>query len=195
MRDRGEELRIKPALPKAPTLQQALLDDEVDLALSLDAFDDARFCRRKLFEDELVLLTSLQHPLADRKWVRGADLVDCDLLMLEAARENGRRVGRVLFSPGAGFRSVSYLPLTEAILEMVRAGLGVSILPMWSCWSSIARRDVAWARLGKAGLRRKWVGAYRRDSPLAPSIRLLLSILKQQGAPLQRAQHDQVLSA
>ncbi len=183
MRTRGVALQVKPVVPRSPTLDQALLEGEIDLALNLGATSDARICQRRLFHDELVLLTSIAHPLASRQWVEGNDLFDEDLLMLEVAQGGARRVQHALFPRGGGFRSVARLPLAEAIIEMVKAGLGVSILPTWSISPHIARGDIACIRLGKSGLVRKWVASYRRDTRHARSIRELLVFVAKQAPP------------
>ncbi len=183
LRASGTALSIQPVLPRAPHLAQALLDDEIDLALCIDPSKEPRFCQRRLFDDELMLVTATAHALAGRPYVRGQDLADEDLLLVDSAKANQRAVGRVLFPEGGSFRSINYLPLTEAILEMVHAELGVTILPGWSVQHRVQWGQLARVRLGRGGLRRRWVGAYRRDSALASSSRALLALLKELGPP------------
>ncbi len=183
MRKRAREVRLRPVTAEIDDLNDAVFRGRVDLALTIAPQKDERLCQRKLFEDELVLLTAVDHRLACREFVTGDDLQEEDLWMLEAARRNGRAVRTALFPRGGGFRSVSLLPLTEAIVEMVRAGLGVSILPAWGIGPSVQRGDIATVRLNERGLRRKWVGVYRRDLEEAETVRMLLAVLREQGPP------------
>jgi LysR family transcriptional regulator, regulator for metE and metH len=178
MKRRGHEVRIRPVVPRVKNLYQAVLEDEIDLALMIGANKDIRVCQRRLFSDELVLVTARDHALARRSFVSGSDLLDLELILLDSTRDEGGRVRRELFPQGGGFRSVSYLPIAEAILEMVKAGLGVSVLTSWAVAASEKRRDVACVRLNQNGLKRDWTGAYRRSGPLVAPARELLTILK-----------------
>lgn len=184
MKARGIAVNIRPLVPRAATIAEALIEGEVDLGLCFGPTRDERLCQRRLFDDELVLIAAADHPLGSRACVSGADLEEEDLLMLESARRNQGTVGRVLFPRGGGFRSVNHLPLTEAVVEMVKAGLGVSILPLWTVAGPVERGELSWARLTRKGLTRKWVGLYRRDTDKSQAARTLVSVLKERGAPV-----------
>ncbi|MFY2558777.1 LysR substrate-binding domain-containing protein [Corallococcus terminator] len=55
------------------------------------------------------------------------------------------------------------MPLTEAILEMSRAGLGIAILAEWLSAPHLLRGDRVSRRLGSGPPQRTWSIAYRRQ--------------------------------
>ena len=94
------------------------------------------------------------------------------------------RVLKALFGTGPptigrGLR----LPVTEAVLDLVQAGMGVSILAGFTLSSRLARGDIEAVRLTRRGLPRSWSGVFRKRSPLLGPIRTLLDQLKHQGLP------------
>lgn len=59
------------------------------------------------------------------------------------------------------------LPLTEAIMDVARAGLGVAVLSEWIAAPHIRPGELVIRRLGSGPLRRPWRFAYRREVQLA----------------------------
>ncbi len=174
-------IKIVPSATASP--REALEAGELDLALCVDTKKDPRFCQKNLFSDELVLVTSPEHPLAKKSSVCGEDIAKEHLFLYELAATERARVHRLLFPEGGGFEQVTRLPLTEAICEMVRANRGVSILASWSVEPYVRRGELKCVRIGKKGIERKWKGAYPRDSTLVQPIRTLLRVLSSSGGP------------
>jgi LysR family transcriptional regulator, regulator for metE and metH len=72
-------------------------------------------------------------------------------------------VRRILRPAGVRPVRVRFVQLTEAIVEMVKAGLGVSVMPMWSIQSAIAERKIAAVRITPSGIHRTWHAATLRQ--------------------------------
>jgi LysR family transcriptional regulator for metE and metH len=144
----------------------ALLADELDLALCID--------RVELFSDELVLAVPHGHPLARRKYVDGRDLGAETLIAGYIDETERRRVQRTLFEHGGGVRRVVRLPLTNDLLELVRAGLGVAIVAAFTLGPKLERREVRAVRLTPRGIKRRWTAVFRKTSRAADAIRTLL---------------------
>jgi LysR family transcriptional regulator for metE and metH len=158
----------------------ALEADRVDLALCVSRIRGAHLERRKLFEDELVLVLPRGHRLARKKFVSGEDLVDETLIVNETVASERARVLGKLFRNGSSFARVLRLPMTDAILELVQAGFGVSIQPGFAIRHRLERGEVASVRLTRHGLVRTWTGFYRRRSSLARPIETLLEVVRGQ---------------
>jgi LysR family transcriptional regulator for metE and metH len=73
---------------------------------------------------------------------------------------------------------VSRLPLTEAILELVQAGLGISILTAWAAAPQIARGDLVSVALDSPGSRRRWSAARRLGGAHPPYEAAFVSLLE-----------------
>lgn len=160
---RYPEVEVRIAVEATRRPLEALSEGSVDLALVTAPVDSNDVATRPLFDDELVLVTAPEHRLASRRFVRPADLADERLLLYSDAAES-RFYQQFLVRAGVTPRDVAQVQLTEAIVSMVKAGLGVSPLARWAIERELRRGDVAGVRLGERGLQRSWLAATRRGS-------------------------------
>jgi LysR family transcriptional regulator, regulator for metE and metH len=137
----------------------ALLDGRVDLAILIDPAVDRRLRLRPLFLDEMVAIVAKGDPLAKRRWVDAADLATQHLLLYSSSPDESFAIRRVLRPAGLTAERVSFIMLTEAMIELARAGTGVGILPRWSAQRAIAGGGVVALSLTRRGMRRQWVAA------------------------------------
>jgi len=156
----------------------ALRRRELDLALCCTPEPRGRWMRRALFADEFMVVMHPRHPLAGRRVLAVDDIAGEPLFLYEFRPATLEQLGRRLFPEGGAFRQVVYVPLTEAIVEFVRAGLGISLLAGWSVARLVRAGEVVTARLTKRGLKRSWSGFYDRSSPIRPAIETLLDQLR-----------------
>jgi LysR family transcriptional regulator for metE and metH len=138
---------------------EALLDGRVDLAILVNRVDDKRFRVRPLFTDEMIAIVSPSDPLAKRRFVTAADLAEQHLLLYSSTREESFLLQKVLRPAGLTAPRVSFIMLTEAMIELSRAGVGVGILPRWSAQRAIASRAVVPLAITRGGMRRQWSAA------------------------------------
>jgi LysR family transcriptional regulator for metE and metH len=123
-----------------------------------------------LLVDELVLVVSPDHSLARRTHVDAEDLVDQTYLTYNPAPTPGFEYDRFI-RPGNDYpRIVRVVPQTSAIVELVAAGAGVSILSRWAISPAIDAGRIAAVPCGPTGLPLGWTVATRRsgssDSPI-----------------------------
>ena len=159
------ELRIIAEATRAPL--EALREGRLDLAVVSTPVRDRRFTVQPLFADELVAVMAPTHPLAGRPWLRAADFAD-ENLILYTTPEESTAFQKLLVPAGVVPRRVSEIQLTEAIVEMVKAGLGISVLARWSVAPELAAGTLRAVRLGRSGLLRKWTAARLRAAAPPP---------------------------
>ena len=168
------ELKIVLEATRQPVA--ALLAGELDLALTTQVPRNARLSATRLFEDELLLLVPAGHPLDRRgRPVTAAELAREHLLVYDAPRDQLDVFTRVLWPAGLEPRRVSRIPLTEALIELVRGGVGVATLPDWIL-PSASRKGLAFQRLTARGVRRRWSAvtlAGARPKPLMKFVQVL----------------------
>ncbi len=128
-----------------------------------------------LFEDELVFITPPDHPLAGRPLVTGPDIEGVDFITYTRTPEPDREFAR-LFRPTNHFPSwVETVELPEAIIDMVAAGIGTSVLSRWAVAEAVRHGRVAASQVGHDGIVIPWHAFTRRDDPQAHSIADLLA--------------------
>jgi LysR family transcriptional regulator for metE and metH len=173
------EVHISPEYTLNPI--GALLDAKLDLAIMNDESDDPRLRFRELFDDEQVAVVARGHGWAARAFVTPEELVSEQLYLYSRSIDDSFLVQKVLRPAGIELRRVTYLQLTEGILEMVKAGMGVSVLPKWSIANAIASGDVRALRITKAGVFRKWYAATLSGIAPTPFLEDFIRLLIKQG--------------
>ncbi len=68
--------------------------------------------------------------------------------------------------------------LTEALVESVEAGLGVSVLARWAVGSALADGSLVGVRVTGGGLERSWYAAVLRRRRDQPALAALVALLK-----------------
>ena len=138
---------------------EALLDGRVDLAILVSSVDDKRLRLRTLFTDEMVAIVSPSDPLRKRRYLTAEQLAAQHLLLYSSTREESFLLQNVLRPAGLTAPRVSFIMLTEAMIELARAGVGVGILPRWSAQRAIGSRAVVPLSITRGGKRRHWRAA------------------------------------
>ena len=156
----------------------ALCAGDVDVALLTTApIDKGALRERNLFSDEVVFVLAPGHPLASKKTLTASDLRGCKLLVSTNTPDaEARWFNRAAFGRKPPKLDYERLPLTEAIIDVARAGLGVAVLSEWIAAPHIRPGELVIRRLAAGPLRRPWRFAYRRE--LEPAALRLFEALK-----------------
>ncbi len=142
----------------------ALLRGRLDLAVISTRVDEPSLRIDPLFDDEWVVITAPSHPLSDRQYVRVRDLSAHTVLAHHASKQDGKRFAGLLQAEGATPPEFTVVPLTEALVSLVRAGLGVGLVSRWAIAPYERSGQIAVRRFTKKGLRERWSAAYRTDA-------------------------------
>ena len=161
--------------------QAELIAGQVDAAIVTHLANDRRLRYLPIFRDELVAVFSPAHPWAARTFVSATDFSTEHLIHYAATRSELTIFKDVLRPAGVQPKRVSPMLLTEAILEMVRSGLGVAVLAHWAAAPYVERGQVRAIRITRRGLRRQWHLAVRASTTQTPAIRHLLEALRTPG--------------
>ena len=146
---------------------KSLVEGRIDLAIMSDPVRDRRLVQRPLFEDELLVIMAPNHRLAGRAIVEPEDLAE-ETLIIYPPREESTVIQQVLAPAGVMPRAVQQVQLSEAIIELVKAGLGVAAMARWAVEPSVRAGAIRTARLTRKGFRRRWSAVMLRDMSDTP---------------------------
>jgi LysR family transcriptional regulator, regulator for metE and metH len=141
---------------------EMLLSGKIDLGIVSTPTRDRRLVSRRVFDDELVLIASKRHRFAQQKHVRLADMRD-ETLFVYPPKEDSGVLQDVLLPAGALPARVQEVQLTEAITELVKAGLGVAVLARWAVQPLVDAGTLIARPLTARGLHRVWSAVVPRD--------------------------------
>jgi LysR family transcriptional regulator for metE and metH len=168
----------------------ALLEGRIDLAIVHRPSRDPRLLLRPLFKDEVVIVMPPGHRLAGQSFVSPADLAPEHLIVYSIPRESNLVFRKVLIPAGVTPARVTHIQLTEAIVELVKAGLGVTALPRWSVAPQVERRELVARSLTSPGLFRQWSAAYRRRPAPPGHLLRFVELLAKHPLPLGRTARE-----
>lgn len=140
----------------------ALRERRIDVAVMPGPLRGRDVDSRRLFQDELVVLVPEGHPKARRRRLEVRDIVSETYVTDTTTRERGREYER-LFEP-AGLRPVRVLRAghMEAVIALVRAGLGLTVTTRTSAAPYTSGGGVALVPLSAPGRFLAWYAHVRR---------------------------------
>jgi LysR family transcriptional regulator, regulator for metE and metH len=161
---------------------EALVHGELDLAIVSDRQSQAGLNCRVLFEDELVAILSPQHRLAARRWLAPRDFAN-ERLITYAVPPRQLYVFQEFFDPaGVAPARISRVELTEAIVELVKANLGIAIMARWAAARHLKEAALKAVPLTRQGLRRKWYAVTVKPRRPAAALDAFVDLLAAKGA-------------
>jgi LysR family transcriptional regulator for metE and metH len=163
---------------------EALLADELDLAIVSHLPTQSAVANRVLFEDEMVAILSPEHRLAGRRSLTPRDFA-AEHLITYSVPTRQLTVFQQFFNPaGVTPARVSRVDLTEAIVEMVKANLGVAVLARWAVARHLNPATLKSLPLGRHGLHRKWYALTMKSRRPPAYLESFVDLLAAQGVLL-----------
>ena len=170
------ELRVKADYTPSPLA--ALREGSLDLALVYSRSTDKRVRLEWLFDDELVVIAAPDHPFAARPFIDVTELSDQHLFVYTSPEHRSSVLRDILEPAGVQPARITRIQLTEAIIELVAAGLGLAVLAKWAVRPAMQSGDVYALRLGRNGYVRSWYSAVRSDEVSPPHQFDLIDLLR-----------------
>ena len=155
---------------------QSLYESELDVGVFVQPPNTQGLHVEELCRDELVVIVSPTHRLAQRRRVQWDDLASEVLVTYDRASETFQEIQSELQDRGITVKETMEVRHGTAVKEMVKVGLGVALLPQWVAADDIREGHLKALSLGRAGLKRRWVVAHLREAPLPPYSRDFIAL-------------------
>ncbi len=165
---------------------EALLAGRLDLAIVTQEVHNPHVRVRPLFDDEHAAIVAPDHRFASRPFVRPADFAGERLLLYSGSDDDSFTIRRILRPAGVEPDRISFVMLTEAILEMVKARLGISVMQTWAVEPAIRSGDVRAIPITAGGIRRRWSAATLRAAAPSPHIDAFIELLAARAMPARK---------
>jgi DNA-binding transcriptional LysR family regulator len=151
------EVKLTPGA--TPRLVRHLRAGNADLGLLTLPVDDPSLVSVPVMREELLLVTAAQHPLARKREVRAQDLVRQPFVLFEAGSASRGAIERFFLKEQIAPKVVTETENVEIIKELVKIGMGVSIIPYQAVAREVRAGQLACARIAGQQLVREtgWV--------------------------------------
>jgi DNA-binding transcriptional LysR family regulator len=139
-----------------PEMIEALRAHRIDLALNLEPSPGEPLDFRPLFTDELHFILSPQHPWARAGRVNRVEIAKQNYILYKRRSYTSAMIESYFREEDLVLHSQLDLGNMEAIKELVKLNLGISILAPWTATAELAAGSLVAMPLGKRKLRRRW---------------------------------------
>jgi LysR family transcriptional regulator for metE and metH len=167
------EVNIDAASTNRPT--EAILEGNLDVAIVSTAPKNKSLRVTSMFEDELVLVMSPDHRLAEFDEVPPREL-EGETVLIYPPKEDSTLLG-ILRPAGVEPGRILEIPLTEAIVELAAAGTGTAFMPRWAVSPQVDSRRVVVRPLSNKGYLRRWYAVTRRNQKVPEYLAEFLELL------------------
>jgi DNA-binding transcriptional LysR family regulator len=150
-------LHISPG--DSPQVSQDLIDNRIDLGIMIRMERGPKLDHHPLFTDELGFLVSRLHPWAIANKVDRRQIGEQRLILYSRNSATFRLVERYYIRVRTELRDWIELGSMEAIKELVKLGLGVSIVGRWIALPELESQSLAWLPLPGGSIKRNWTVA------------------------------------
>ena len=171
-------IKVQVSINNSYSIEQEILNNHLDIGLIEGEVHSMYIKSEPFMDDELVLITSTEHPLAK------LGEVDIDMLKFEdfILREKGS-AGREIFDAVMAASGFTIVPLwesisTQAILRAVSAGLGLSILPFLLVRDYVERNEIKTLKIKNISLKRKFNIIYHKNKFITQSAQDFMNLCK-----------------
>jgi len=177
--------RIELEIKHVPDLLCSLQQRDIDIAIVGEVVDAAGVDYLALHEDELVAVLPLTHPLRQKDYLSVHDLAGVTLIYYFGL-EQSYLYRRYLHPNRIEVASFHHIENVDAIIELVKSGEGMSILPARLVQEAIRSRALDVRPIGPNGFGFTWYAALSSDAdhPYATEfVQLLQSAVGQSQVP------------
>ncbi len=139
---------------------------KIDLAIITDAHDRPELTYWELFKDEMIALVNADHPWAKRAYVEAQDFADEHVLIHSYPLESVTIFSQLLIPEKVTPRKVTQVQVDEAMVELVKAGMGVRVIAKWIIEPFLKDPALRAVPVTAKGIRRRWYAAtLKQDEP------------------------------
>jgi DNA-binding transcriptional LysR family regulator len=146
---------------------ELLHNNRVDLAITLEPRNEDQFEFHVLFVDELVFLVGAMHAWARAGHVERQEVPKQSYVLYNKNSYTFRMIKDYFIQEDMVLNTVIELGSMEAIKELVKLGLGVSILAPWIAQKEVGDKTLIALPLGRRKLKRSWGIVHRRGRRLS----------------------------
>lgn len=148
-------IQIEPG--DSPDLMVAVEHHRIDLAIAVQMASDDRLEWLPLLTDELIFVASPQHPWAQAGVVSRKDVPSQNVILYRKTSHTFRLIDDYFRKDDIALNAVIELGSMEAIKELVKLNLGVSVVAPWVVERELREGTLVALPLGRRKLKRDWM--------------------------------------
>ncbi|WP_158828142.1 LysR family transcriptional regulator [Mucilaginibacter lacusdianchii] len=144
-----------------------LLRGDLDIAIVRTQMVNTKIKYEPIFDDRLALVTPIDHRLAKKEKVSITDFENEELILplYDPSYQDTPLFESLIQQHQVNLKSLHRIHYTDAIMEMVKAGLGITVMADWIVKPYLNGTDLVTLSLPEAISQRTWYAATCRQTP------------------------------
>lgn len=161
----GIDIHVVSAATYLPL--EYLVRGDLDVAIIRNRINNPNIHYEPIFEDQLFAIISKEHPLARKRCVKISDFEGEEMFFPfnDPASGNIPVIENLMKQQQVKAKHIHRIHYTDAIIEMVNANLGVSVLADWIVQPYLETKNILAKKLPPEVANRTWYAAACRQSP------------------------------
>jgi len=168
------DTNIQVFIANGSEIQKKLLVNELDIALIEDSIHEEDLTSLPFKEDELLLVLPLNHPLNNKKEISLSDITEYPLLLREPGSANREYLDNVFSANHLTLTPVWQSVSNFALIEAVRQGIGISILPAELVKDAAEKKEILVRRISSFPLKRTYYIVRHRQKFIGKTLQELI---------------------
>jgi len=185
-----DKLELQVESGDTPELVQMLQVRKIDLGIGLLPQNSSGLELRSLFRDELMFVFAPSHPWAAGKPISREELSRQPLILYQRASVTAHIVADYFKQLGLVPSTIMEIGNIEAIKELVKLNLGVSVLAPWTADRELARSRLKLRPFGAKALTREWAVITVAGRRLNLAEEMFCRLCRQQAAAMRVDRRD-----
>lgn len=147
-------------------VEDQVMNGEIDVAVIYESSENPKIEYLELFHDEMFALVPSGHPWEKKDFLVAKDFEGQQIIIHSLPLETVTLFSQVLIPEGIQPKNVIQVQVTEAIVEMVKAGLGVNVMAKWIIEPYLTDNEISLVPVTKRGIHRNWNAiTLKQDNP------------------------------
>lgn len=144
-----------------------LMNGDLDIGIIRTQMVNTRIRYEPIFEDRLVAVICKDHPLAKKAIIEIADFQGEELILplYDPSYQDTPIIESLIQSQHVKPKTLHRIHYTDATLEMVNAGLGITVMADWIVEPYLAGRNIVTKPLHHSVAKRAWFAATCKQTP------------------------------
>jgi LysR family transcriptional regulator for metE and metH len=144
-----------------------LMRGDLDIGIVRTQMVNTKIQYEPIFEDQLNVIVSKEHPFAQKEMIEIVDFRDQDMILplYDPSYQDTPIIEALIQAQHVKPRTLHRIHYTDATVEMVNAGLGITVMADWIVQPYLANRNIVAIPLHNSIAKRTWYAATCKQTP------------------------------
>jgi len=175
---RFPDIQTVVTIDSSDIIEKLVLDNELDFALIEGVIHSNSIISKDFINDELIVICDLENPLLKKEIVSIEDLSSQNFLMREKNSGTRELAESILLLHNISLNPIWESSSTEAIINGVSKGIGISILPLQLVQDFIDRAQIRKLEVDGLKFKRQYHIIYHKNKFLTPAALKFISLCR-----------------